>query len=79
MPESMPFCAEYGRSGRLPIPSDLTHKRPSLLFLNLTRKSVNIVCIENKLKLRKVALLSDTSTSVGYETALALARRGYVT
>jgi NAD(P)-dependent dehydrogenase (short-subunit alcohol dehydrogenase family) len=31
------------------------------------------------LKLRKVALLSDTSTSVGYETALALARRGYVT
>jgi NAD(P)-dependent dehydrogenase (short-subunit alcohol dehydrogenase family) len=31
------------------------------------------------LKLRKVALLSDTSTSVGYETALALARWGYVT
>ena len=31
------------------------------------------------MKLRKVALLSDTSTSVGYETALALARRGYVT
>jgi NAD(P)-dependent dehydrogenase (short-subunit alcohol dehydrogenase family) len=31
------------------------------------------------LKLRKVAPLSDTSTSVGYETALALARRGYVT
>ncbi len=30
------------------------------------------------MKLRKVALLSDTSTSVGYETALALARRGYV-
>jgi NAD(P)-dependent dehydrogenase (short-subunit alcohol dehydrogenase family) len=29
--------------------------------------------------LRKIALLSDTSTSVGYETALALARRGYVT
>ena len=35
--------------------------------------------MENKLKLRKVALLSDTSTSVGYETALALARKGYVT
>jgi NAD(P)-dependent dehydrogenase (short-subunit alcohol dehydrogenase family) len=31
------------------------------------------------LKLSKVALLSDTSTSVGYETALALARWGYVT
>jgi NAD(P)-dependent dehydrogenase (short-subunit alcohol dehydrogenase family) len=29
--------------------------------------------------LRKVALLSDAATSVGYETALALARRGYVT
>ena len=29
--------------------------------------------------MRKVALLSDASTSVGYETALALARRGYVT
>lgn len=29
--------------------------------------------------MRKVTLLSDTSTSVGYETALELARRGYVT
>lgn len=31
------------------------------------------------LELRKVALMSDTSTSVGYETALALARNGYAT
>ena len=29
--------------------------------------------------MRKVALLSDTSACVGYETALALARKGYVT
>jgi NADP-dependent 3-hydroxy acid dehydrogenase YdfG len=31
------------------------------------------------LKLRKVALLSDTSTIVGYKAALALGRRGHVT
>ena len=31
------------------------------------------------MKLRKVALLSDTSTSMGYETALPQARRDYIT